>query len=68
LKDPEIMRKCVESNSGLQFSHTFEELIGGQLKAGLVLTDAYEDLENDPAIIDDGYPPYWATRAVKPKL
>jgi SAM-dependent methyltransferase len=68
LKDPEIMLKCVESNSGLQFSHTFEELIGGQLKAGLVLTDAYEDLDNDPVIASDGYPAYWATRAVKPKI
>jgi SAM-dependent methyltransferase len=66
LKDPEIMRKCMESNSGLQFSHTFEELIGGQLQAGLALTDVYEDYDYEPGIVETGYPAYWATRAVKP--
>lgn len=49
----------------MQFSHTFDEQIGGQLKAGFVITAAYEDFNNDPDAISDGIPSYWATKAVK---
>ena len=67
LKLPEEQLKQVaESNDGMQFSHTLEEQIGGQLKAGFLLTDVYEDFDNDPDAIADGIPSYWVSRAVKP--
>jgi ubiquinone/menaquinone biosynthesis C-methylase UbiE len=66
LKNPEQMKLLQKSDSGIQFSHTLEEQIGGQLKAGFILTDVYEDLNNDPDSISDGIPAFWASRAVKP--
>jgi len=65
LKNPEQM-KLLDDGS-IQFSHTLTEQIGGQLKAGLILTDVYEDFDNDPDAIGDGIPTYWASRAVKPQ-
>jgi SAM-dependent methyltransferase len=65
LKDPQHMAKLVKDDSGIQFSHTFDEQIGGQLKAGFVLTDAYEDFNHGPEEIVDAIPTFWATRAVK---
>ncbi|MDO4581376.1 MAG: class I SAM-dependent methyltransferase [Bacillota bacterium] len=49
---------------GLQFSHTLEEQIGGQLKAGLRLTDVYEDYDNC-GVLREYAPAFWATRAIK---
>jgi len=66
LKNPEQM---TQDNGGtIQFSHTLEDQIGGQLKAGFILTDVYEDLSNDPDAIADGIPAYWASCAVKPHI
>ena len=36
-------RQLEESDCGMQFSHTIEEQIGGQLEAGLILTHNYGD-------------------------
>ena len=47
------------------YSHSFDEQIGGQLKAGFVITAAYEDFNNEPDTIRDSIPSYWATKAVK---
>lgn len=67
LKNPEHMPKCPEEDS-LQFSHGFEEQIGGQLKAGFVITDAYEDFDGyDNSFTKLNIPTFWATRSVKPK-
>ena len=66
LKNPDQMLYLQENDGGVQFSHTLEEQIGGQLKAGFVITDVYEDFCNDPDAIADGIPSYWASRAVKP--
>lgn len=65
LKKPEQMKKSLNEGTSIQFSHTFDEQIGGQLKAGFVITAAYEDFNNDPDAISDGIPSYWATKAVK---
>jgi SAM-dependent methyltransferase len=67
LKNPKQMEMLLKNDDGIQFSHTLEEQIGGQLKAGFILTDVYEDFDNEPDAISDGIPAYWATRAVKPK-
>lgn len=65
LKSPEQMRKTLDEDGSIQFSHTFDEQIGGQLKAGFVITGAYEDFNNEPDAIADGFPTYWATKAMK---
>ena len=64
LRDEALYKKNMENNDGMQFSHTLEEQIGGQLRAGFTLTDLFEDRENGP--IGQYYPQYLATRAVKP--
>lgn len=51
---------------GMQFSHTLEEQLGGQLKAGFVLTDLYEDTNGEGYLHDLNLKTYIATRAVKP--
>ena len=64
LKDPELYKKLISRDEGIQFSHTMEEQIGGQLKAGLVLTDIYEDRDRE-GLVKDYFPQYIATRAIK---
>jgi SAM-dependent methyltransferase len=63
LKNSEQMRKLMDGDDGIQFSRTFDEQIGGQLKAGFVLTAAYEDYNGEDM---EDIPTYWATKAVKP--
>lgn len=49
----------------LEFSHTLEDQIGGQLQAGFVLTGFFED--KDPEnILSRHTPTFFATRAIKP--
>ena len=66
LKDPALYDKLMAEDDGVQFSHTLEEQIGGQLKAGLVLTDLYEDRESDCKLAEH-FPQYIVTRAIKPR-
>ena len=58
----------IETGTPLEFSHTLEDQIGGQLDAGFLLTGFYEDAygeeENDP--LTNYMPTFIATRAVKP--
>jgi SAM-dependent methyltransferase len=63
LKNPAEYKKSIKNNDGIQFSHTVEEQIGGQLQAGLILTHLYEDTDNEG--IGQYCPNYIATRAVK---
>lgn len=73
LKDPTLVEKLTADDEGIQFSHTFDEQIGGQLKAGFVLTGAYEDYNWEAdfewtekfATTEMGIPTFWATKAVK---
>ena len=51
----------------LEFSHTLEELIGGQLDAGFHLIGMYEDYRRDHPI-SRHMPSYIATRALKPGM
>jgi SAM-dependent methyltransferase len=48
----------------LEFSHSLEEQIGGQLEAGFFLTALYEDQRNSP--LGKYMPAYIATQAIKP--
>ena len=67
LKDPALMTMLEAEDGGVQFSHTLDEQIGGQLQAGFVLTGAYEDYTNEESCLTRKYniPIFWATRAVK---
>jgi hypothetical protein len=65
MKDDELYKKSIENDWGIQFSHTIEEQIGGQLKAGFMLTDVYGDINNIGRLGEYNIPSFWATRAVK---
>lgn len=65
LKDKELYEKSLQYDWGIQFSHTIEEQIGGQLKAGFILTDIYQDINNSGRLHDLNVPTFYATRAVK---
>jgi hypothetical protein len=43
LKDEHLYAESIKNDWGIQFSHTIEEQIGGQLQAGFVLTDIFQD-------------------------
>jgi SAM-dependent methyltransferase len=65
LKDPELLEASVSQDWGIQFSHTIEEQIRGQLKAGFTLVDLYEDTNGGGPLHEYGVPTFWATLAVK---
>lgn len=66
LKNPEQRRQLEESDCGMQFSHTLEEQLGGQLEAGLILTDLYGDTNGEGRLHQLNIECYLATRSVKP--
>jgi hypothetical protein len=67
LAPEEVARRRTEGIP-LEFSHTLDEQIGGQIAAGFVITGFYEDRE--PEARKDLLSPYMATyfttRAIKP--
>jgi SAM-dependent methyltransferase len=63
LSDEERLRVFGEAYP-LEFSHSLEEQIGGQLEAGFLLAGLYEDQQASP--LGKYMPFYIATRAVKP--
>ncbi|WP_428376133.1 class I SAM-dependent methyltransferase [Lichenicoccus sp.] len=64
----EELERRVRQNHTVEFSHSLETQIGGQLKAGFVLTDMFEDKDHGlPATgVSRFMPTLFATRAVKP--
>lgn len=65
LKNPEQMKQLADDDCGVQFSHTLDEQIGGQLRAGFTITDLYEDYDTEGGLVEYHVPCYIATRAVK---
>ncbi len=56
-----------EKNEPFEFSHTLDEQIGGQIKAGFLIAGFYEDGWTDEARLLNKYAPtFIATRALKP--
>ena len=55
----------MEQGLPFEFSHTLEEQIGGQLQAGFVLLDFYEDIDPENPL-SQFTPLYIATHARKP--
>lgn len=65
LENPAYMEQLRRQDCGVQFSHTLEEQLGGQLKAGFLLTDLYEDTNGEGRLHEMRIPAFVATRAVK---
>lgn len=66
LKNPEQMEQLRADDCGVQFSHTLDEQLGGQLRAGFRLTGLYEDTNGAGRLHEMNVPSFVATRAVKP--
>lgn len=66
LRNPEQYEESIKNDWGIQFSHTLEEQIGGQLEAGFILTNLYEDTNGEGRLHEYNIPSFWATRAIKP--
>ena len=67
ITDPALMAQLQKNDDGVQFSHTLEDQVGGQLASGFQITDLYEDTNGYGRLHDMGIPTFAAIRAVKPK-
>ncbi len=65
--DEALYHRCVENDWGIQFSHSLEEQIGGQLQAGFILQELYEDTNGEGRLHDLNIPTYIATLSAKPE-
>ena len=65
LRDKEQYEQSIKNDWGIQFSHTIEEQIGGQLQAGFVLTDIYHDTNGMGKLHEFNVPTFYATKSVK---
>jgi len=63
--DKALYAESIEKDWGIQFSHTIEEQVAGQLKAGFTLTDIYEDTNGEGNLHAHNIPTFYATRSVK---
>ena len=62
---PEQKQRFRDEGLPLEFGHTLEDQIGGQLEAGFLISGFYEDI--DPrTVLGKLIPTYMATQAVKP--
>jgi len=64
----EEKRRYLEAGEFLEFSHTLEDQIGGQIDAGFLIAGLYEDCdrEEENDALSKYMPVYVVTRAVKP--
>ena len=65
LKDPEQMKQLEADDAGVQFSHSLEEQINGQLEAGFTLMELYEDTNGQGRLHELNIPTFLAMRARK---
>lgn len=65
MKNEEQRNFLEMTDGGIQFSHSLEEQIGGQLRAGFTLVDLYEDTNGSGNLHEHNIPTFWATRATK---
>ena len=65
LKDEALRQELLAEDMALVFSHTLEEQIGGQLKAGFLLKDILEDTNEAGPFFEYNIPTFILTRAVK---
>ncbi|MEG0911686.1 MAG: class I SAM-dependent methyltransferase [Ruthenibacterium sp.] len=65
LRDEKAYQDSMAHDWGIQFSHTIEEQIGGQLKAGFTLADIYQDTGNTGNLHNFNIPTFYATKSIK---
>lgn len=65
LQNKDLLAFLENEDAGIQFSHTLEEQIRGQLKVGFKLLDLYEDTNGSGRLHEYGVPTFWATLAIK---
>ena len=58
-------KQLEDDDAGMQFSHTLEEQIGGQLEAGFTLLELYEDTNGAGRLHDLNIPTFIALRVKK---
>lgn len=63
-------QRLLENGEPLEFSHTLEEQIGGQIEAGFLIAGFYEDVNplESNELVSTYMPVCFATRAVKPAI
>ena len=61
----EKLNDLITSHEALEFGHSLTDQIGGQLEAGFVITDFYEDGWDGEKLIDQYLPSFFATRAMR---
>ena len=66
LKNPDQMQQLAEDDCGVQFSHSLEEQINGQLEAGFTLLELYEDTNGEGRLHELNIPTFLVMRSVKP--
>ncbi|MDR2234966.1 MAG: class I SAM-dependent methyltransferase [Chryseobacterium sp.] len=65
LDQAQIERKLA-NNEAFVFGHTLSDLIGGQLRAGFIISDYTEEMQPHPRFLLDQYvPAFMATKAIK---
>ena len=60
------LRRLVARDHVMEFSHSLDTQIGGQLRAGFMLTHLFEDTDLEPSRRSRSMPTTLATRAIKP--
>lgn len=68
LKDAKLMASLDLAEDGVQFSHTLDEQLRGQLQAGFQFRDMYEDYNGSGRLDRLRIPTFWATCAEKPAV
>jgi len=64
----EELQQRREKNQTVSFSHSWDTMVGGQLQAGFVMTNFYEDSwTGDATAADKFFKPCFATRCQKPE-
>ena len=65
--DPSLAAMLAREDSGMQFSHSLDDLLGGMLHAGLQIRDLFEDTNGEGRLHELGVPSMIAVRAEKPR-
>ena len=65
LKNQKLKEVLNKTDDGIQFSHTLDEQIRGQIQSGFAIKDLYEDTNGSGLLHEYGIPTFWATLAVK---
>ena len=66
IANPDQMAQLAKDDAGVQFSHTLEEQINGQLEAGFTLLSLYEDTNGEGRLRELNVPTFLAMRSRKP--